>query len=1015
MFLFLYYCSSSSTTNTRDTSIIYEKKSYTLMPGVSDTIDYFGVLQLILPSLADQDTLRIDIDRTELTQSVPSAWNRLLISFSLAFFRSDSSTFSPDTAQVDVWIKHTLVEENLDPFRLVVAERAADTLAALTTMIDYRQQSVWTRLEHIPAQLTLGELLEVDSASNGVALELPLTANGFAGLSNYKFPEDVPVYYQYPVFHTIDENTIETPLFLRKTRSVEIPLLVVSFYCDDESKDFRSIWASSSLWENHARKMIDALQNFGPTYFDGIHVDYAMQVDQQNCAGYLDFVNFLQGELAGRWPNKTFSFALPWFLLTQLQWFENWNNINSIQLRVWPQNSRVSREQYQPVDFVMVTNEWIRLQSMVKSRKIYWQLDPTFFYLSQDSIARQDTEAFFRLLDFKISADSLQDQDTLQLSSSVSENWNALASQNTLIQWSDTLLSFVVALSNQEKLVVPTEKGLDWQTEFVHRLNFGGLVLSHIDVADSWSYSSRLKNFFYRRFYPESPVTVEDFQLSVQYRQKIYNAAHQSADSLFPKVKFLATHQINPLIEAGVKRGDSLSLFFQYSLNTQLILKDTAKGYIYNGSPYSNYSPPYSHSIHAVFEETVQVSDPDNDVINYSVKSPEDAHWSDGILKWQPTGQASGSAINFELEAADRYSHEAIRFSLLLTDRSDSLWQLANGQSHTIVSPEVVYLPSARTFIGSDSAYQIVQWVKVVQNNITYYKPLAAKFLAWMQYMTALDSVAVTRHNPIDTAFFKDTIAFLPGDTIFQPLRTSFYQNDETPIEEEYLGNFYASVYEVSNEEYSVFVSDSGYSRADWWSPDGWLVVQDSNWKYPLDWSAGGNYSGTRSPLADGPVTGVSWYEADAYARWLSSKLGESWRLPTEEEWERMACGPAYLDTLETEDYRISYPWRDYPWKGGMNWDNLAWGYNDTVFAVGQNSYRSGATPEGICHLLGNALEWTVSPYHSPRSIEPSDKMTLKGASIAFRNYGTFFHNKVRFRLNPYERRKDTGFRLVKP
>ena len=93
----------------------------------------------------------------------------------------------------------------------------------------------------------------------------------------------------------------------------------------------------------------------------------------------------------------------------------------------------------------------------------------------------------------------------------------------------------------------------------------------------------------------------------------------------------------------------------------------------------------------------------------------------------------------------------------------------------------------------------------------------------------------------------------------------------------------------VSNSEYLAFIADGGYRRAELWLSDGWDVCRREAWSAPLYWRQHGSdwsvftLSGEHALVADEPVCHVSFFEADAYARWSSA------RLCTEEEWERAA------------------------------------------------------------------------------------------------------------------------------
>jgi iron(II)-dependent oxidoreductase len=90
----------------------------------------------------------------------------------------------------------------------------------------------------------------------------------------------------------------------------------------------------------------------------------------------------------------------------------------------------------------------------------------------------------------------------------------------------------------------------------------------------------------------------------------------------------------------------------------------------------------------------------------------------------------------------------------------------------------------------------------------------------------------------------------------------------------------------VTNARFLEFVADGGYQRRELWSKEGWALRESEGWERPLYWTADGGERRFDSiePLAgDLPVMHVSWFEADAYARWRGA------RLPTEAEWEHAA------------------------------------------------------------------------------------------------------------------------------
>lgn len=145
---------------------------------------------------------------------------------------------------------------------------------------------------------------------------------------------------------------------------------------------------------------------------------------------------------------------------------------------------------------------------------------------------------------------------------------------------------------------------------------------------------------------------------------------------------------------------------------------------------------------------------------------------------------------------------------------------------------------------------------------------------------------------------------------------------------------FWIDKYEVGNAAYQAFVADGGYRRPRLWSEEGrkWLAAQD-----PLSPPGSGPKP---CPVADGadyPRACITWFEADAYARWRGG------RLPSEAEWEYAARGP---DS------------RRYPW--GENFDT---GRANVVGRSGTTpagQFPDGASWVGAQDMAGNLMEWVA-------------------------------------------------------
>jgi ergothioneine biosynthesis protein EgtB len=119
---------------------------------------------------------------------------------------------------------------------------------------------------------------------------------------------------------------------------------------------------------------------------------------------------------------------------------------------------------------------------------------------------------------------------------------------------------------------------------------------------------------------------------------------------------------------------------------------------------------------------------------------------------------------------------------------------------------------------------------------------------------------------------------------------TAFSFDNERPRHRTFLEPFQLARRAVTAGEYLGFIEDGGYRRPDLWLSDGWAAIQEHGWTAPLYWEHGaGGWSeftlaGTHPLGLDAPVSHVSYYEAEAFARWAGA------RLPTEAEWEAVAA-----------------------------------------------------------------------------------------------------------------------------
>jgi len=188
-----------------------------------------------------------------------------------------------------------------------------------------------------------------------------------------------------------------------------------------------------------------------------------------------------------------------------------------------------------------------------------------------------------------------------------------------------------------------------------------------------------------------------------------------------------------------------------------------------------------------------------------------------------------------------------------------------------------------------------------------------------------------------------------------------FAFDNETPRHKTWLAPHALANRLVTNGEYLEFIKAGGYRQPTLWLAEGWDAVRAGNWKHPLFWVDGLDAEYTLdgmqmlNPVL--PVCHISYFEADAYARWAEA------RLPTEAEWEVLASG--------------------HPVRGNF-------------VESGALHPQAAPTETSAVQLYGDVWEWTASPYVNYPGYKPlagavgeyngkfmASQLVLRGGSCA--------------------------------
>jgi formylglycine-generating enzyme required for sulfatase activity len=242
----------------------------------------------------------------------------------------------------------------------------------------------------------------------------------------------------------------------------------------------------------------------------------------------------------------------------------------------------------------------------------------------------------------------------------------------------------------------------------------------------------------------------------------------------------------------------------------------------------------------------------------------------------------------------------------------------------------------------------------------------------------------------------EDEFVFIEGG-MFIMGDTNRLKKDEAPEHDVFVQSFMMKETEVTNEEYAEFLNEAGFNPK-------WIDIDKALIEYKND-----KYTPV-SGAEDLPAVFVTWYGADAYAKYYGG------RLPTEAEWEYAAYGG---------NYERKYPWGDEEFIEGNKMAHYDYSRTD-IFSLKDSLKAVGSFEKneyGLYDIAGNVWEWCEDWYGEDYYSE-SETYVPRGpieGKYKVRRGGSFFNNEITIRVTnrgyarPSGAFRDTGFRYVIP
>lgn len=318
-----------------------------------------------------------------------------------------------------------------------------------------------------------------------------------------------------------------------------------------------------------------------------------------------------------------------------------------------------------------------------------------------------------------------------------------------------------------------------------------------------------------------------------------------------------------------------------------------------------------------------------------------------------------------------------------------------------------------RIVLGLEHEYQHLELIATDIKHALFTNPLLPAFLEHDPSHPASDHAGKAQFLSFDGGLVQIGITPASDDLL------GFAFDNETPRHTVYLQPFQIASRLVTADEYLAFINDNGYTRPELWLSEGWSTMRSAGWQAPMYWrrdsAAASGWSvytlqGTveLDALLETPVCHVSFFEADAFARWRGC------RLPTEFEWEHAADSypPSLGSSAEKPGWSSNLPGESAPQVANM-------------LESGRLHPVQASEGDVLQQMFGDVWEWTASGYTGYPGYKPlpgalgeyngkfmSSQVILRGGSCV--TPATHIRATYRNFFGPATRWQFSGLRLAK-